>query len=493
MSKRTGGNIALTAVGAASLLYFSLAAPALGQVQINLVPGSVASGKVAVDVVLVSGGASVAGMQNDIIFDNTIVKLNTAADCKLNNAISDNPPNPDDCIPDANNNVAGPCKALGRQLKACGASPQPAGCPADAGTNISLFRGLLAASTNALNKNPIPDGTLYTCTFTVVDDTKFPTTLTNSNVIVSDPNGAQLANTPGNGTIGGTGEPTATPGESTPTATVGVPTPTPTGIQINLVPSPVASGKVAVDVVLFSAGASVAGMQNDIIFDNTIVKLNTAADCKLNTAISDNPPNPDDCIPDANNNVAGPCKALGRQLKTCGASPQPAGCPADAGTNISLFRGLLAASTNALNKNPIPDGTLYTCTFTVVDGTKLPTTLTNSNVIVSDPDGAQLPNTAGNGIVGGGVVPPTATAPVGATATPTTAVATATHTPVVAAATSTPTATRTAGAATATSAPSGGGGADEDGCQIGSRSTGSSAWLLLFSAIGLVAVRRRRG
>ena len=267
-------------------------------VRINLVPRRLSDGTVVVDVVLVGGNGEVAGMQNDIVFDTTVLRLDSPADCTINPALSDTPPDPQECVPDANGNVAGACKALGRRLVTCGRSPEPAGCPAGADSTVGVFRGLLAASTNALNSNPIPDGVLYTCTFTVVSESPAPTTLSNSNVVVAATNGAQLPVNAGDGVIELVPSPTATP-------------PIDNAIHIDLVAHALSAGTVSVDVVLLGGGARVAGMQNDIVFDNTVVQLNSPANCRLNPALSDNPPNPDDCVPDANNHEAPPtvCKS----------------------------------------------------------------------------------------------------------------------------------------------------------------------------------------
>src|SRR5215470_14707274 len=222
-------------------------------------------------------------------------------------------------------------------------------------------------------------------------------------------------NTPGGPTNTPSG-PTNTPSGATNTPSGGgTPTPTPTGVQINLANGVnVVAGKAPVPVTLISDGETVGGMQNDIIFDNTMLTL-TAGDCVINPAIGTAP---DGCNQDP---VVGPCKTLSKTLHACGATPQPAGCPAGAGTNISVFRGIVAA-TAVPNTNPIPDGTLYTCTFTVVGAT--PITLTNSNIVASSPTGTRLTDVSGsNGSIGGGVVPTTPTGPTntpgGATATPT--------------------------------------------------------------------------
>jgi cysteine-rich repeat protein len=169
-----------------------------------------------------------------------------------------------------------------------------------------------------------------------------------------------------------------------------------------LIGSPDAAGRVDIDVTLRTGGFSVGGLQNDIIFDNTQVSL-AVGDCRINPAISSTQAS---CKEDP---VVGPCKNLSKTLKQCGTSPQPPGCPTTAGSNLSVFRGIVAASA-VPNTNSIPDGSvLYTCTFSVVGA--LPATLTNSNVVASEPDGTRLTDVTGsNGAItstcGDGIVDP---------------------------------------------------------------------------------------
>jgi hypothetical protein len=177
-----------------------------------------------------------------------------------------------------------------------------------------------------------------------------------------------------------TSTPTPEPTSEGPTPT---PSATPTGLQVNIGTALVAANKVSVEIRLVSGGASVGGVQNDILFDNRIVNLARANACVINAAIGTNEAG---CEEDP---VVGPCKTLSRQLSQCGTSPQPPGCPADATSSITRFRGIIAA-TAVPNANPIPDTVLYTCEFDLVDAALLPALLTNSNVVVSDPIGNRL-------------------------------------------------------------------------------------------------------
>ena len=180
-------------------LFALCATPASAVVQINVGAAAVgADGKATISITLAAGGASVGGMQNDIIFDNTQVTLK-AADCRINAAIGTAPHG---CNQDP---VVGPCKTLSKTLKQCGTNPQPAGCPTNAGTKISAFRGIIAA-TAVPNTNAIPNGVLYTCIFSIAPGGTLPATLTNSHIVASTPTGKRIDGATGsNGAVTGTG------------------------------------------------------------------------------------------------------------------------------------------------------------------------------------------------------------------------------------------------------------------------------------------------
>jgi len=175
------------------------ATPASAVVQINVGAATVgADRKATISITLSAGGASIGGMQNDIIFDNTQVTLK-AADCRINAAIGTTP---DGCNHDP---VVGPCKTLSKTLKQCGTNPQPSGCPTNAGKKVSVFRGIIAA-TGVPNTNAIPDGVLYTCVFSITPGGTLPATLTNSNIVASTPTGTRINGATGsNGAVTGTG------------------------------------------------------------------------------------------------------------------------------------------------------------------------------------------------------------------------------------------------------------------------------------------------
>ncbi len=166
---------------------------------------------------------------------------------------------------------------------------------------------------------------------------------------------------------------------------------------------PDASNKVTVTVSLSRNGNAVGGLQNTIVFDHTVLTLGNA-DCKINPAIGLSPKGPSgtQCADDT---TIGPCKNLSKTIKQCGATPEPLGCPAGAGANLSVVNTIIAA-TAAPNTNSIPDGALYTCTFNVIKTAALPTTLQNLKIVASDPVGHQLcagsgtPCSGSNGKVG---------------------------------------------------------------------------------------------
>jgi len=541
MRTRRGGIGAL--VGALALW----AAPALAQVTINVdMNVAPANGMAVVNVTMAAGDATVGGMQNDIIFDSTIVNLAQASACRINSAIGLFPSGMD-CTVDA---TVGPCKNLNSVIQSC---PGGDGCPDGAGANIKVFRGIIAA-TAAPNNNPIPSGTLYTCTFTVVNAAALPATLTNDNVVVSDPVGTRLDSSGTSGSIGEGGPvPTDTPGgEPTNTPTV-PPTPPPGGALISIGSAdPMTNPTVTIEVSMTTDDASVGGMQNDIIFDSAIVNLAMASACRINPAIGLFPSGMD-CTVDAS---VGPCKNLNSVIQNC---PGGDGCPDGASATTKVFRAIIAA-TAAPNNNPIPDGLLYTCNFTVVSAAGLPTALTGENVVVSDPVGTRLESVISSGSIGPVGPPPATATPTNTGVTPPTPTNTSvtpptpTNTSVVSPTTgATATATEEtpdecssalAAATTATDVaitlvngdcfPTGGGtiqlgtstvrgytervsnqlfltqpvgsifpagtvvtllrggGDDDDGCHINAKATSSHGWLLLIPALALLALRRRR-
>ncbi len=390
--------------------------------------------KATIPVDFSAGRFAIGGVQNDIVFDNTVLSLPSVARCHINPAIGAQDP---ECQNDPNE-VTAPCKDIVASLDQCGGAPQPDGCPDGAGTNLTRVR-LLIAALSAPVFNPIPDGVLYECEFDVLDTNALPAALTITEITVSKPRGGQIFDVKGSGgevtaetppTPAGPSEtptpepPTATPTLSrTPTLTqTGTPPPTPAGYQI-VVGSAGANGEgealIPISLVVGSAGV-VGGTQNDILFDNTIVEIAT---CRINFDIDFTRT---ECELDPEE-VTLPCKTLSRTVRQCGTNPQPTGCPPSAGSNLSRLRAIIAPSV-VQTTNPIPAGLLYTCTFRVLDAERLPAALVAGNPVVSTPFGMKLfPVSAVSGAVTDEVPVPTPTHSATPSASPTTTPS-ATHT-----------------------------------------------------------------
>lgn len=411
--------------------------------QINVSKAYVGTnGRAVVHVVLVSGGSAVGGAQNDILFDNRIVNLPTATRCTINPAIGtsleacDEDPVGGPCktlsrqlsvcgsSPQPPGCPEGADSTISRFRGIVAATAVPNSNPIPDGVLFSCEFDLVSADllpAELANRNvvvsdplgvrlddPLTQDGLITLRATLASNAAagstsielvgadlFPATghLRIRNQIIrytrSGATGfnllAPLAFNAAAGefvelSLAGGPEPTATetPGD------IATPTPTPTGLQVNVGKGYVgANNRALVEVSLVSAGASVGGVQNDVLFDNRIVNLPSATRCTINPAIGTNL---EACDEDP---VTAPCKTLSRQLSVCGGSPQPPGCPEGADATISRFRGIIAA-TAVPNANPIPDGPLFVCDFDVVDIDLLPAALLNANVVVSDPVGNRI-------------------------------------------------------------------------------------------------------
>jgi hypothetical protein len=405
--------------------------------------------KAVVPVHLSSGRFAVGGTQNDFVFDNTVLALPSVARCRINTAIDTQ----DLSCQNDPNEITAPCKNLVASLDDCGGVPQPDGCPDGAGTNLTRLRALVT-SLEVPAFNPIPNGLLYECEFDVLDPGGLPTVLDITEVVASRPRGGQILDvigsdgeitgepppTPAGPTATSTPQPpTATPSLSrTPTITpTGTPPPTPAGFHIVVGSAGRDAESQAVIPVSLVAGvtAAVGGTQNDVLFDNTIVTLPSVARCRINPDIGTDH---EECFLDPEE-ITLPCKTLGRSLRQCGTSPQPDGCPAGAGENISRLRAIIAP-TAVQTTNPVPPGLLYTCTFDVLDPERLPAALVAGNPVVSSPFGMKLfPVEAISGAVTDATPGPPKTPSVPPSASPT-GTPSATHTP-AATASSTPSAT----------------------------------------------------
>jgi hypothetical protein len=216
-----------------------------------------------------------------------------------------------------------------------------------------------------------------------------------------------------------------------------------------------------VDVVLVtSQGEEVAGTQNDITLNPTVVSLAAASACVINPAIGDRA---EGCEEDPQ---VPPCKQLNRAL--------------DDVDGLRRFRGLILslANTNAINDSSGDDEVLlYTCTFQISSEAELNVDylLTCSNQGASDPAGVAIDTECMDGAIRvelQATPTPTATVTTAATNTPTTGV--------TATATTRPTDTRP---------PTGDN--DDDGCQAVAPVSSHTGWLLFAPAALLLWSRRR--
>ncbi len=188
---------------------------------------------------------------------------------------------------------------------------------------------------------------------------------------------------------------TATP-TLTPTRTLtATPTATPRIVHIDIGSGIGRPGDpIDVTVALTTSGAQVAATGNDITFNKQVLSLDPSA-CRVNPAIH----------------------------KALAVSVLP---------ETQLTRSVRVFVQADDSAAPIPDGPLYTCTFTTASST-LPAvyTLTNSTTIAFDPDGQPLDDVVGaDGAVNVSlVVVKTATPTATATASPTPPLPTATSTP----------------------------------------------------------------
>jgi len=152
---------------------------------------------------------------------------------------------------------------------------------------------------------------------------------------------------------------------------------------------------VNVEVSLLSKGASTAGIQNDILFDHAGLAPTESPRCRINPDIGHGS---DSCVEEP---PRGACKTLLTNLDDC---PQAAGCPRNS-EGLQRLRGLVLSTQNV---NPVPDGVLYFCTFTIAADTPPDTRLALDcwNPATSDPDGNALVTACAGGEIR--VLPPAA-------------------------------------------------------------------------------------
>jgi hypothetical protein len=224
--------------------------------------------------------------------------------------------------------------------------------------------------------------------------------------------------------------------------------------------------------VQVSCPTGAAGQTVQLAVAFTAAATNTATGLTIDVGFSGHPvgvaSNKPDCIYDP---------ALKSIKSGSGFSFRPAGCTV--GTNCSAVRaGIIDFGDN--NATLIPTGALYTCNFTIpegsAEGSTFQFTVDKASFII--PDGTETDITSastGCSVNVGAAASPTPTA----TSTP---AVTATHTPVPG--TNTPT-------KKPTSSGGGGGGGDDDGCQVVASGSSSAGWLLLIPAAVLLLQRRR--
>jgi MYXO-CTERM domain-containing protein len=430
----TGNNGTVTVTGGAEPTATPTTAPVVCNapaIQISTSTVDPGTTTTSITATLLTGTAMVAGSQNDITFTSPIAiaaKANGKPDCAVN--------------PD-----------IGKG--ATSFAFRPNGCT---GTACTSVRALVLATDNV---DPIPDGSvLYTCNVAIdagaVNGT-YP--LATTGVILSDPNGNQVpgaSGCEGGVIIGGGGGETPTPTPTTAPIACLAP-----AIQVESKTVDPGTTSTTVTATLLTGNAVVAGSQNDIGFAAPIAiaaKANGKPDCAVN--------------PD-----------IGKGATSFAFRPN--GCT---GTACTSVRALVLATDNV---DPIPDGSvLYTCNVTIAEGASGTSSLPVTGVILSDPNGNQVPGVTGcdGSITVGGVVPGTPTPTPTVTVTPTsTSPPPPTNTPTV-----TPTNTVKPTSTPTTGAPTPAPFDDDGGCNISTTGSSSAGWLVLIPAIGLLVMRRRR-
>jgi len=144
--------------------------------------------------------------------------------------------------------------------------------------------------------------------------------------------------------------------------------------------------RLEVEVSLHGGGHEVAEVEHDILFDTDFLLLvQPSTDCWINPDVG---AAQDGCIGDPQQ---GPCKRLQRNLQSC---PGSSGCPSGfEGMRLNIVVG------STFNRNPIPDGLLYTCEFSVLTERTGPTWIDSRNARATAPDQSNLPADGVDGIV----------------------------------------------------------------------------------------------
>jgi MYXO-CTERM domain-containing protein len=350
--------------------------------------------EIEISATLNTGGAGVAGTQNDFSFDaDNIPVRRTAAgrpDCRVN-------------------------PAIGKEATAF--SFQPAGC---AGNACNRVRALVLSISNT---DPIDDGSvLYTCVVDVAETAAGTFPLVLSGTILSSPAGTRVCGT-------GAADPPCSSDTNGSINAGEPPPPEGPGIRLNRVTA-MAGQTVVISATLSTDGSDVAGTQNDFSFDPANIPVGRTAAGRPNCAV-----NP----------------AIGKEATAF--SFQPAGCAPEACTAVRALV-LSISNTDPIPDGSV----LYTCNIEVAAGAPDGTyPLAVSGVILSSPAGTRVCGTGAadppctgneNGavILGAPQPTPTPTEVVPATPTPTTTVQPPTATPTMDQPPPTPTATIAVGA-----------------------------------------------
>jgi hypothetical protein len=319
---------------------------------------------VTVTVSLAGEGAGVIAMQNDILFDPAVVTLDPRT-CRIAPHLSDRLA---ECEDDPR---SGPCKQLHRAVRFC--EEEDLACP-DGSTGLMRFRAIVFTISNT---NAIPDGPLYSCTV-VPTGAAGSVRLANRNVVVSGLAGALpaigsdgIVTVIGAGTVRPTRPPTPTPSPTnssptrSPTATR-TRRPTPRSVIVRVA---LREGST-VTVSMETNGFSVAAIRHLMLFDP--LRLGELLECHLNPGIAAA------STVCAGENPDAPCKSLFVNVDACEAPECPRG-----------WQELRTAVFSPSNVNPIPDGELYSCTFS---GQRAGLPLIETSAIVATaPDGQRAP------------------------------------------------------------------------------------------------------
>jgi len=351
------GRTAIGSLFAAGLLCLGATVAHAASLVVSNVTGDPGS-TVTFTVTLNSGGAQVAGTQSDIAFDPANIPVAAKANGKPNCTV--------------NADISKGATSFAFRPNAC------------TGTACTAVRALVLATDNT---DPIPDGSvLFTCTVAIASTATGTYPLTQTGIILSDPNGNKVTpadSVDGSVATGGTTNPTPTP--TTAVSQCPAPRPSPAGPGLWIPDQSIAAGTTSgtISVQLAAGGAQIAGTQSDITFPTNAV-IAAKATGKPNCTVN----------PDINKGATS-------------FAFRPNGC---SGAACTAVRALVLATDNT---DPIPDGSvLFTCVIAVDASASGTLDYTFSGVILSDPNGNKVTdagNQDGELCISGGGNPPTPT------------------------------------------------------------------------------------